>query len=419
MPALKKFARVLKLVTICFLVTLLFTNCKDDSVAPREPVEYPKVVVMDSTIKTSLNDETGVLIFSNLPKNNIPEVGDVIVSDITDDVPFGYLYKVKSINFVNEQWVVTTEPATLAEALPPNTQFITDFDVEPTHFIEYDDDGNPLPQKPMDQFQGSFSFSEGVKFPFNKSVKYGGFYSAEAKIGGEVELKFKNYFELNTGKWLNVEKFQITVTPEFKAKLTASIKGKVSEKCKTPLWTFYCGKIRILIPTPAGIPIPIVIVPVIDIGLQIDAEGTITLEGEIVNFTASAELGFDYSEDDYGEMSARRIFDTKIENKIGEMSLGVAGSFSIGPSADFRFRFYNSPGCYVGVDASIPTKLEAKIDLNPNVIYGNESLNPKLTLSTQADLQLAAALTILGKKIFYLQDHIKVTASTPKKNGGR
>ena len=74
-------------------------GCKDKD--EPKPAVYPNVIQMDETTKTSLNDETGLLIYSNLPNEKIPEVGDIVWSYPTEDTPEGYFYKVKSINNVN------------------------------------------------------------------------------------------------------------------------------------------------------------------------------------------------------------------------------------------------------------------------------------------------------------------------------
>ena len=401
------------LMLVLLLVFVFIAGCKDSIVEPREPVEYPNVIVMDSTIKTSLNNETGVLIFSNLPEHNIPEVGDVIVSGITVDVPFGYLYKVKSINFVDGQCVVTTETATLAEALLPNTRFSTDFTAIPTHFIDYDDNGNPLPAKPIDQLQESHSFSQGVKFTDNRLVPLGNGFSA--KIGSEIEFKYTGFFELNTGAWLNIEKFKITLTSETEAKIAASIFGKLNTDKKIPLKSFPCAPI--LIPIPAGpIIIPVVIVPTVTIYVKISAEGTIAIEAEVVNSKSSITAGFDYSEGSDGKKSAKPIFDTKFENNLGnEISLEVAGNVAIAISVGCHYRFYNMEGCYAGIDFDVPVKLETKIKFTPDVIYGNESINPKLTLSWQMDLQLVGQIEILEKKLFDLSDYFELKISSLEK----
>jgi len=263
----------------------------------------------------------------------------------------------------------------------------------------------------MDQFQGNFSFTSGIKIPIEKKVELAD--GIEAKFDGGFELKYTGNFILNTGKYLNLEKFEITLSKETSANLSAIIEGKLEADTKIPLYTFFCPSIRFAIPTPVGVPIPIIITPVVNVDLKVSAEGTITIEGEIISKSVKTTVGFSYSEDNYGRMSAKPILDFKAEKKFMEdVALEVAGNLSVGPVAGFHFRFYNREGCYAGIDLTIPTKLATSIKFTPDVYYGNESLNPKLVLSTKGTMQLVAKIKLFGKKLFDMSDYVKAAVNT-------
>lgn len=119
------------LFKLTLLGILLLAACKpaQQPDSGQYPVKIPDTTkVSDETTRkalTAYNSETGVMRFSQATAvlNNL-KTNDVLVSDISDAAPYGYLRKVKSIRREGTEVVLETEQAKLTDAVHSGTLVI-------------------------------------------------------------------------------------------------------------------------------------------------------------------------------------------------------------------------------------------------------------------------------------------------------
>jgi hypothetical protein len=166
--------------------------------------------------------------FSDLPKDEQPQRGDIIVSAPTENAPQGFLYRVVSVSGTGGTTIVTTEPATIEEAIrnaEVHTKIMLDENV-----IITDENGLPMEYSLIQDPDGmlkSANLSTGIKIPVDKKIKMGSNFSASLK--GEVEIKLSYAdFDMKTGDW-ELQYLTMAIEPQMKANLKGNFEGEIGQ----------------------------------------------------------------------------------------------------------------------------------------------------------------------------------------------
>ncbi len=320
----------------------------------KEPVVhvYSNDDTYDTTVENILDDGTVVL---SSDETDIPQTGEIIYSDVTTVAPYGFLYKVRSVEKKDGKTYIHTSPATLGELLP-NQKFkapIQLYEGKPAagarrparvrgNVIDAD-------EEPINLFSKTFTkdFKTG-------DTKWG---DIEFTIGA----KFLGDFDLET-HYTTVERLAIEAGISVYLKL-------VLELALEKKWEIPFGELddlpMLYVPTPVGISIPIKMVAAMKFGIDPKDLYKSPFAGQ-VNPSAKAYIKWTPLDKDFyfkGKMGYTRIPDedgkniyAKFESNIPttkdefvemlkemlyqatDVELGVKGDIKLKAIAELRFK---------------------------------------------------------------------------------
>jgi Fibrobacter succinogenes major domain (Fib_succ_major). len=256
------------LVFICLFTLIGCSKEEGESMAPDLPIgevvlDDKTYIVNESESSKTISVETDKIIFT---ENTLPKdiaVGSILISDITEAAPGGYLRKVTSIQTENEQTVVKTEQATLVEAIRyasvKNSRRIT---VDDILYIELSD-GSHISQQQIKQMQVKLKSTKAdwVPITFEKEVVI---YDQDnnmntkddqIRIKGEITFQLTSEFDIDIDAWaLEYLKMGVGFENESKLTISAELKKTFVESSELKLkigtvhlmpFTFYVGIIPI------------------------------------------------------------------------------------------------------------------------------------------------------------------------------
>jgi len=359
------------------------------------------VIVMDTDMLNSnlkSISEDGTLTFDNLEADYMPVEGDIICAGISEPAPYGFLYKVISVSTDDGITVITTEWATLEDAVE-EADVYESFDLE----YEPDEDDNddeitvellpvelpPVDPNPMWRSAMSRAATPEEEWPsFSKTLKI----EIKSKtvngitVKGTIEIgtKFDCYMNAKTFK---IRTFRLSATPSLKADISTTVgfkkEIKKGEGIKIPLKTIKFKSIDFM----AG-PVPVVIKPEIPIEIVITGEGAVEISAKLATWDYSYVSGIEWNK---GEgWSAFNKNTSQPARYMDEYQVGLSGEFKAELRATVEFGVYGT--FWVGVYGGGYGKLAGEISQTNN-------LNGKLTLSLGMEIGAKAELKILGIEI--------------------
>ena len=411
----KKYA----LLLLMLMMPLLWSSCSKDSnePAPPEP-EYVQPVThvysddssTEAIVKEVRSDGTVVLDASTAKE--IPQVGEIIVSGVTEAAPEGFLYHVESVQQSGGNITIKTSPATLNEILP-------DAHIEqPLVFREANASNASSPvvmQSNGIRPKGDFDFLH-LKYTFNVYEKPGGTVDVfgvnceqYVKATVPVDLKFGGTF-IYDGHKLNPDRVGIilngslSVSVEIEAALKAAYEKKFAETPLEPI-AFLVG------------PVPVVIVPCVQwhIGV-LDSSGKIYAKWKPVDIEA---LGFDArliwnKEADLNGNNWERSFNKTsdiAENSwqdylkdLANFDVGLEGDVRVSVWPEMRFKLYNAESVSLAIGIAPYAKLSGELAVKYHLdSYSWDDFeikdNLSLSLGFNIPLEGKTEFNVFGKKI--------------------
>ncbi|MBN1313917.1 MAG: hypothetical protein JXA42_00545, partial [Anaerolineales bacterium] len=315
------------------------------------PVEIPDTTeVLPETTTQYLSEISGdgtVFTFTqSSPALEALDVGDVMVSDVTANAPYGFLRKVTSVSPDGGQVIVDTEGATLEDAiengslhvsgvlkpdqtrgatLPRGVTLVTAPDLEDDFYLElrdvilYDDDGNLNTKNDQITADGSVRLAPG--FDFDLEVK-------------DFELQEMSF----TMEAVETADLEIKCEVEL---VSAEAEIEIPLPVQLPVITVWVGWV------------PVVIVP--ELSLHVGAEGKVHIgirTGVIQEATLRA--GLEYNG---GAWSPISEFSNGFHFDPPELYAGMALKGYVGPQLELLM--YGMVGPYANLDAYL--ELEADL----------------------------------------------------------
>ena len=302
------------------------------------------------------------------------QTGDIIVDDVSDLAPYGYLRKVKTINNSGEETIITTEPATLIEAIPKGK-------------ISFNTGRLSMAQVKH------YKLGKGVSLNNSKDTDFSVFSldyeevfeneNGEITISGHTDFEMEYFFDFDWEmNWLAlppqpvIKAFETgilitqTASVNMVCEAGAGIQKRISlaEFYFTP-WTIMAG------------PVPVVFVPRIELFLEMD--------GSIIGvLTASAtenfqgRLGTKYSDED----GWNKIKESTYEKDYVAPNLTAGAQFTTHIGPEVSLLLYGIGGPFVNFTAC------SQVDAS--LITGSENWNLTFLVGVQAEVGML--MNLLG-----------------------
>lgn len=371
----------------CISISLICTTCTKDNVKPEpeKPTENnkPKVIVMDTAmvskklVEITTKDE---LVFSGLKTNETPPIGSIICSAPSDAAPQGYLYKVKQVTNSDGTTTITTEPATLEDAIE-KIEISDRIDITNNIKEVLDKNGNPVSFTQSETIARSVSAYQSLKLSVNEKLQLANGVFAEIK--GSLDIRNTLVADLVMDFW-KINYFKIAIEPECKLKVDVKLKGELKGEKEVPLYTIKMVPITL----NAGV-IPIVLTPDVKVSLKISVSGSVEVSTTLINTDLKATFGVQYKD---GQISFINEDNSKHEGLND--ALNLKGEIELQPAFSYDVGIYNSSS-YVGVFAAAFGKAKTDdIKIDPQISYGLKQFNPKIKVTAGLKLGPEAVLKI-------------------------
>jgi hypothetical protein len=380
---------------------------------------------------------TDDVVVVSCPPGEEPEVGDVIVSGITEYAPYGFLRRVESVDRSRGQCVMTTTNASLEEVLPdgdyhidiplvlPGQQstfysaadapsrvkFSTDFkgtvkigfkgDVPDIKFDLWPFMTPEQEKKKEDEvLNGTADSSYPLQFITKLSPSLGLTFDCQVKkrtiqrveLGGELEVKAELLLKA-------------TLEKEFK---------RVGED-----GLMLPGSIDMAPVTVMAGPVPVVFTPKLHFSLGVDLKGELYMQFKLMSATASGSFSYVYTHDPdpvtgqkhnfYKNFETSTLGDGDMEKRFQKWlapKVGVSGSAKgiLSPMPDVSV--YNANDIF---HVSVPLSPWAKVGGNLSITLdpSNSSeldYEDNVTITGGADIGIAAVFKLFGKKEVWEKD---------------
>ena len=387
--------RALRMAIVFFMGALVMACGKNN---PDNPTPEPnngdehKVVVLDKNERPTVKNLTadGTVVFDGTEMAEKLTPGTIICSEPTENAPYGFLYKVKSVTTEKGNTVVQTEFAAFEEAVENGSASET-FDLL-SHVKSIKDwNGNQveLPETRVD-------VNSSLKLPLELHLpkpKNAGNITADFYLKGLLDLKVAFHLDVDIKKF-KWQLFELWAEPECEFALTvgSNIKGKVEFE-RFRLYEMELEPITIPI---AGV--PLVIVPKVCIDIKPSAEGTISLDAKLVDLDFRYKGGIRYTKRTGWEVIDENTSkDPVLFNELAKLEM--EGKLTVPPYISVIPAFYglSSEDAEAGIDSGIPFTLKiSDFDLE-DIVEGY--LNPQMKFTWGIEAGVHAKLKILGYEL--------------------
>jgi uncharacterized protein (TIGR02145 family) len=398
----KMMKRLLKFCIALLTLALVMSGCKEDK---EKNGQKPDLVTETGNIVRVLEpafvseklesiDAEDVLTFSNMRNDEKPQPGDIICSAPTDNAPYGFLYRVKTLTSSSGITTITTEPVAIEEAIEDGEVSTT---IDLSSYIQgiYDEDGNPLDYEisaaPMAAKNADADHPQKAKVKKSISLKIGKTFrqgSGSISLNGNLELSNEMEFNLGIQQWqLQYLRFAHTIEASTKLTLSGALEGSMP-LVNVPIAYIKLAPITILV---AGV--PVVIVPEIPIYIKVEANAKIQGEMDFIDNTYSITAGILYQN---GQVS--KIFEknTPTEKPLVErVRVALSGEIKATVEPGVSFLLYNSKDASMG--ASIG--LYAKAATAGLTLDHRFNIDPKLKGIVGAEASVKGKLGLFGRKL--------------------
>lgn len=347
----------------------------------------------DIVVSAVLDD--GTIILSSSSKAQ-PQVGELMVSGVTEAAPYGFLVRVEEVVEQGGQVVVKTSPASLNEVLP-------DAKVEV-----------PLPLGQAYQEEGTRADHDFDLLDFDKKFnlfgkpggtdQYGN-KQKESIITGDVSIaaKIGGTF-LYESSWGIPERIGIKLDGSLSVKVVVEAALKTDFKDK--LGEINAAPITILI-----MGVPVAITPQIKFNYAIKPKGKLYAKWKVLDIDAwkfDAHLIWNLEEDvdgknwDYGASSSSDLTQKKWYEYFTDMlniEVGMSGEVEFAVWPEVRFLLYNQENISLGIGVSPYAKLSGELALQYQYDEGSWD---DFELKDQISLSLGVNIPVGGKLEFNL-----------------
>jgi len=347
------------------------------------------VIVMDAAMLNSKLESISnygsyesTLTFNNLEAKYMPAPGDIINAGISTPAPDGFLYKVKSVSTSDGKTVITTEMATLEDAIENADFTVEDFDLE----FEGDDDEvevEAVVRSAISRAAGSASETKKTERINVKKTQV----SPNASISGSMQISAKINCAIKIEDW-TMQRFKLSTTPRLQAKLTAEVSGKIEKEIEFDLGTYPLPSISFWV-----VPVYVVIKPRIKVTGIISTTGEVKLTGTLVDWDYSREVGVEYTKSSkWKTINADKSQPAKY---LEDVQIDLEAELKVGPKVNFDFGLYGV--AYTGITVGLYAKLAGEKTIP--IPIGSSPTESKLSLLFGFELGLEASLEILGKTV--------------------
>jgi len=298
------------------------------------------LIRVDTTAMTN-SSFTGTLIFKNMNPDEIPSVGDIIASAGTENVPYGFLYKVLGVSTKDGFTAVVVRNARLEEAIK---------DVEFSGEVEYDfdEEGNTLAMR-QKVYPGAKSFEHGFPFSFKQEI---GLERGNIKGNMAVEVKFTVKFKVDIT--IKNHKIQIAKRSLSLQDAELALEGKVAGKIDKEL-SFPIKKIPL---PPAEFRIyavPVKFINNLELDLKISGNAELGMDAKF-NLKGYNEYGIKKENEEIKQIKESHFTPTfKIEHyNEGNVRIGIVTEFSSALYGAIGLDFEAGPAFDISVSNASP-----------------------------------------------------------------
>jgi len=265
------------------------------------------------------------LLFKDMKAEDIPNVGDIISSAITENAPYGFLYKVLGVSTKDGITTIAVRDAALEEAVE-NVNFESETE------LEFDEDGNLLR---MLQKTTSSNMNLAKEIPLGNNKKITVDVSYTVTLDFNVEIK----------KW-KLQSMKMAIRQNGKTTLNGSIKEKIEKTIQKEI-----GKIN-LPPITLWIFVPVVFTNDLSFYLKIAGNAETDLNATYT-INTSGEYGFEYRDGTF-----KKILTNNISENSFDYEQNVSGEVRIGVIASLGTKLYGAIG--LALDAGPALKLSVE-----------------------------------------------------------
>jgi uncharacterized protein (TIGR02145 family) len=266
------------------------------------------------------------MLFKNLDRSRIPQVGDIIASGETQVAEDGFLYKVLGVSTQGNITTVTVRCASLEEA-------IEDVEFESETELEFDEDGNLVGM--LQKINSGGGLSASVRIPID------GFRNASGEISASVSYTMKFNFNIRIKKW-RLESAKMSLSQGVDVELSGVIEGAIEGSKYWRIASQKLPRIRFLV----GI-IPVVITNELDLSLKLGGAAEVGME---VNYriAGGSEYGVGYTRG----VGIRKI-DTQDFSRTFYFDQYASGRVRVGLIVGFSAKLYGFTGLIIGAGPAI------------------------------------------------------------------
>ena len=388
-----------KLLFVLLAVIALFSGCdfleydniteeKLESIFEYEFNENVKFYGDELSVHVSLINDTTLLVGTSMPSEHVPQVGDVILCPSTANTPRGFLRRAESIDNSTDGLIVSTIPATLADAFY-TLKFEQTFDYADCAKEFRDSLGNEIPFEVlagsvMEQLDSTKTNTQtkisGEANLTPKSLKFdisNRFFSGSAYLESQIYVKF----DIGFGK--------VDVTYEIDKKV--GLKGTAFISSAQLGGTDYEDDLTLTlldksipVGTPIG-PLWMQFFPSLNFGISFIGNGDMSLEGKVNYVLEDTKSRYSYK----NGVEHKEVINNLNSNSswMKMVSLEAEGELGLQGSVGMEFRLWNGDMLAFGGEASLLYGLTAEAGIS----MSNESLlisNPKLTVGPKLSASL-------------------------------
>ena len=382
----------------------------------------------------SVTDETVVL---TCPSGEEPIVGDIIVSGVTDDAPYGFLRHVEAVEKTRSGVIVTTTNASLEEVLPDGDYHIDIPLVMPGQQNSFNSASQaPSRVKFSTDFKGTIKIGWKGDIPDVKFDVWPFMTPEQEKkkedevLNGAVDSFYPLQFIAKVSPSLNLifdckvkkRKLQrVELGGELEVKAELLLKATLEKEFKRvgENGLILPGSIDMAPVTVMAGPVPVVFTPKLHFSLGVDLKGELYMQFKLMSASASGSFSYVYTSDPdpvtgqkhnfYKDFETSTLGDGDMEKRFQKWlapKVGVKGSAKgiLSPMPDVSL--YNANDIF---HVSTPLSPWAKVGGNLSITLdpSNSSeldYEDNVTLTGGVDIGIAAVFKLLGKKETWEKD---------------
>ena len=382
----------------------------------------------------SVTDETLVL---TCAPGEEPVVGDIIVSGVTDNAPYGFLRRVEAVEKTRSGVIVTTTNASLEEVLPDGDYHIDIPLVMPGQQNTFNSTSQtPSRVKFSTDFKGTVKIGWKGDIPDIKFDVWPFMTPEQEKrkedevLNGAVDTSYPLQFITKLSPSLNlifdcsvkkrrIQRVELGGELEVKAELLLKATLEKEFKRVGENGLMLPGSIDMAPVTVMAGPVPVVFTPKLHFSLGVDLKGELYMQFKLMSATASGSFSYVYTHDPdpvtgqkhnfYKNFETSTLGDGDMEKRFQKWlapKVGVSGSAKgiLTPMPDVSV--YNANDIF---HVSVPLSPWAKVGGNLSITLA-PSFSPELdyednvTITGGADIGIAAVFKLFGKKEVWEKD---------------